>query len=392
VREPAPRSFDGAVDRRVDLILDSAVLRPTDRHHRNIAQERTESGTSVSWACRSVVRLGQLLVLGCCTPMTPERSAVMSPHIDSLPTELAIGDAFVPRHAWLAAGTRFGWTREPLDQTAATIQEAEELTVVGGDGLALRLRIESDTIRVLAWFPRASLNRAPTGAVVVASTPSDVGRASSGVTLRPGAKIRLGPLSAGARHVSAVLSEATFEGWVADADLGDVFDPRGDVTQTTVDALVEPNTPVFAGQLGSKPIAWLRSDPRVVRADPRIDVTMDGAASATFAPIRWIGMGDERVTIEGWVDARRVTRKPTDTSSQIAGTRGFAIGGVSDATEKTLPAGSGIYIGNERVGITRADVIAYVTDFDPHARRCSVEVLFPLLGFQYVEASCTQLR
>ena len=48
LREPAPRPFDSAVDRRVDLILHGAVLRPTDRHGRNIGQERT-----VSRRCRS---------------------------------------------------------------------------------------------------------------------------------------------------------------------------------------------------------------------------------------------------------------------------------------------------------------------------------------------------
>jgi len=32
LREPAPRPFDSAVDRRVDLILHRAILRPTDRH------------------------------------------------------------------------------------------------------------------------------------------------------------------------------------------------------------------------------------------------------------------------------------------------------------------------------------------------------------------------
>lgn len=42
-REPAPRPFDSAVDRRVDLILHGAVLCPTDRHGRNIGQERTVS-------------------------------------------------------------------------------------------------------------------------------------------------------------------------------------------------------------------------------------------------------------------------------------------------------------------------------------------------------------
>jgi predicted nucleic acid-binding protein len=43
LREPAPRPFDSAVDRRVDLILHSAVLRPTDRHGQNIRHERTVS-------------------------------------------------------------------------------------------------------------------------------------------------------------------------------------------------------------------------------------------------------------------------------------------------------------------------------------------------------------
>jgi hypothetical protein len=43
LREPAPRPFDGAVDRRVDLILYGAILRPTDRHGRKIRQERTVS-------------------------------------------------------------------------------------------------------------------------------------------------------------------------------------------------------------------------------------------------------------------------------------------------------------------------------------------------------------
>src|SRR5580692_7488639 len=43
LREPAPRPFDSAVNRRVDLILHGAILRPTDRHGRNIGQERTVS-------------------------------------------------------------------------------------------------------------------------------------------------------------------------------------------------------------------------------------------------------------------------------------------------------------------------------------------------------------
>ena len=43
LREPAPRPFDSAVDRRIDLILHGAVLRPTDRHGQNIGQKRTVS-------------------------------------------------------------------------------------------------------------------------------------------------------------------------------------------------------------------------------------------------------------------------------------------------------------------------------------------------------------
>ena len=43
LRESAPRAFDSAVDRRVDLILHRTVLRPTDRHGQNIVQERTLS-------------------------------------------------------------------------------------------------------------------------------------------------------------------------------------------------------------------------------------------------------------------------------------------------------------------------------------------------------------
>jgi len=43
VRESAPRAFDSAVDRRVDLILHGAILRPTHRHDRNIRQVRTLS-------------------------------------------------------------------------------------------------------------------------------------------------------------------------------------------------------------------------------------------------------------------------------------------------------------------------------------------------------------
>src|SRR5580698_7454465 len=43
LRKPAPRPFDSAVDRRVDLILHRAVLRPTDRHGQNIGQGRTVS-------------------------------------------------------------------------------------------------------------------------------------------------------------------------------------------------------------------------------------------------------------------------------------------------------------------------------------------------------------
>jgi len=41
--EPAPRPFDGAVDRRIDLILHRTVLRPTDRHDRRLTQEGTAS-------------------------------------------------------------------------------------------------------------------------------------------------------------------------------------------------------------------------------------------------------------------------------------------------------------------------------------------------------------
>jgi len=43
LREAAPRPFDSAVDRRVDLILDGAVLRPTDRHGQKIGRERRVS-------------------------------------------------------------------------------------------------------------------------------------------------------------------------------------------------------------------------------------------------------------------------------------------------------------------------------------------------------------
>jgi hypothetical protein len=43
LREPAQRPFDSAVNRRVNLILHGAVLRPTDRHQRNIRHKRTVS-------------------------------------------------------------------------------------------------------------------------------------------------------------------------------------------------------------------------------------------------------------------------------------------------------------------------------------------------------------
>ena len=53
LREPAPRPFDRAVDRRVDLILHGAVLRPTDCHPRNIEQEQTVSRWRGSVSSRS---------------------------------------------------------------------------------------------------------------------------------------------------------------------------------------------------------------------------------------------------------------------------------------------------------------------------------------------------
>jgi hypothetical protein len=43
LREPAPRPFDSAVDRRVDLILHGAVLRPTDPPCSKQGKERTVS-------------------------------------------------------------------------------------------------------------------------------------------------------------------------------------------------------------------------------------------------------------------------------------------------------------------------------------------------------------
>ena len=58
LREPTPRPFDSAVDRRIDLILHGAVLRPTDRHGRNIRQERTVSRRRGSGALLRVVQPG----------------------------------------------------------------------------------------------------------------------------------------------------------------------------------------------------------------------------------------------------------------------------------------------------------------------------------------------
>ncbi len=70
--EPAPRPFDSAVDRRVDLILHGAVLRPTDRHARNIRKERMVSRRRRSGGLLRGVQPG----LSC--PMSALAKAAMS--------------------------------------------------------------------------------------------------------------------------------------------------------------------------------------------------------------------------------------------------------------------------------------------------------------------------
>ena len=59
LREPAPRPFDRAVDRRVDLILHGAVLGPTDGHGQNIGQERTVSRRMGAAGCSASVGLSR---------------------------------------------------------------------------------------------------------------------------------------------------------------------------------------------------------------------------------------------------------------------------------------------------------------------------------------------
>ena len=88
LREPAPRPFDSAVDRRVNLILHGAVLRPTDRHARNIRKERTVSRRRRSGAMRGLQVFARAAMSGTSTTLV---GAPESTHrIIALPTSFSV--------------------------------------------------------------------------------------------------------------------------------------------------------------------------------------------------------------------------------------------------------------------------------------------------------------
>lgn len=95
-------------------------------------------------------------------------------------------------HAYLVDPRRHAWTREALegaspDGDPATPQ-ADELAVTAADASAVRLRLEGNRLRALAWFPRLSLGLTVVQRTTLALAPCAAADPRAGVTLLPGAE------------------------------------------------------------------------------------------------------------------------------------------------------------------------------------------------------------
>ena len=295
---------------------------------------------------------------------------------------LAVADRPRAPHAWVVDDGRGSLTRQlvvllaPAEETGKT---ATELLVVGGDALAVRVRVEDPSLRALAWFPRSSLAQTPTRRVALAASARDTEQPSeSGVTLLPGARVELGRLDGTARHVSGTCDELGFEGWVPGDALGDVFEAEPEPRSVTVSGFVRGGTPVYSNP-------WAAPVGRFKRALPEIEVLVEPGGPPGFTAVAWTG---ERCIVHGLVDARDVT---TGATQQLEIGRlssvGFAAGGVSDAEPITLPRRTPLMTPDgERIGVTRMPTTAFVTS--RHPGFCDATMLVPMLGFQDLRVPC----
>jgi hypothetical protein len=160
---------------------------------------------------------------------TPAGAASTAPADDLAPGAAAR----TSRRAWLArvGPIRFAEGGEVRSAGPGTAEGQRlpfpyELVVVAERPVAVRVVVESEGARLLLFVDRADLWPVPVAEAVLTAAPGVPGPAGTGVRLAPGFPIAQKARQAGARRVAGRSGALTFEGWLPESALGEVFDRR----------------------------------------------------------------------------------------------------------------------------------------------------------------------
>jgi hypothetical protein len=254
---------------------------------------------------------------------------------------------------------------------------------------AVRLRLEGQAIRALAWVRRTDLARAPTKRSELATVPAGAPKAKAGVTVLPGAALDLGESEHRMRHVKAALSEVSFEGWLPEENLSDTWVPEDEPADRTVTGRVRQGTAVVDAT--GAMVARFELAKGWRRLYPDIDVETEAEAPAGFVAVRWSG---DRAIVRGYVPLLAYSRQERSSLHSEKGISFDDVGTMSDTKQAEIAAGTWLYDepGGRPVAVALAAVPLFMgLDIDTHAAWCSGRAMIPLMGFMSVAVHCDAL-
>jgi hypothetical protein len=331
----------------------------------------------------------------------PEPRAARAPEIDYLANGVAAG---VKRRTWLMRTGPARWTEDgPIATVAAPVELKPpiELPAIDERPGAVRVLVEGKGVRLLAWIDRASLGLATVAESELASAPDEPPPSGIGVRVTPGILLTEARRRGGWRLVEGHTRSLTFEGWLPDGTVGEVFERRafeaapssGGSVKSGAVVVASPGGRTLARFDGAWETAWHVSASGVLD----FPVAPEPGAPSGWQRIRFrdtarLGPDVPAVEVRGLVAAKDFSPTPP-TSKREYGSSHVAYPKLHHPLRGTIAAGTPLFASDRRtrVGVTTEAVEVYFAYTGSEQHR-AVQVDVPHLGLVEVEARNTAIR
>jgi hypothetical protein len=263
--------------------------------------------------------------------------------------------------------------------------------VVAEQPAAVRVLVESEHVRLLLFVDRADLWPVPKVAAILVPLPGAQAHADVGVRVAPGLPLEVKAVKDGDRLVAGASGAVTFEGWLSEHTLGDVFD-RVSWPARDGDTLVREDTRVLAAAGGTQ-IARFR-----VSESAKMPAFAFGVDAESGAPPGWqrIRYTNTQVEVRGLV--RAVDCKPRGAADRRileAEGHGGGSGYRSDTRTGVLAPGAAILAPGTQaqVGVVMAPVrVFYAGDSPDGSALQAVDISVWPFGFVHTLVRAADIR